>query len=116
MTTKTLHGTVTISVGDETYTLTPTLGAVRAIEARFGGLLGAVRAVDGYSVDGIAHIIAAGAQLDAEQAAGLPDLVWQAGIVGVGQQLVPYVAALLNPKAGAADEGNAAPKARAKAQ
>lgn len=115
MTTKTLHGTTQIKVGDTEYTLTPTLGAVRAIEARFGGLLGACRAVDGYSVDGIAHIIAAGAQLDAEQAAALPDLVWQAGVVGVGQQLVPYVAVLLNPKAGAADEGNA-PKARVKAQ
>lgn len=32
---KTLHGTVDIKLDDETYTLQPTLGAVRAIEPEF---------------------------------------------------------------------------------
>ena len=108
---KTLFGTVTVTVGEDTYTLTPSLGAVRAIEARFGGLLGAVRAVDSYSVDGVAGVIAAGASLSAEAAESLPDAVWQAGVVPLSQQLVPFIAALLNPRAGDA-EGNAPAKAK----
>ena len=95
---KTLRGTVTVSVGDDTYTLTPTLGAVRAIEAQLGGLMGAVRAVREHGVDACACVIAAGAGLTPQQAAELPEKVWQAGILSVSTQLVEYVGALLNPR------------------
>lgn len=97
-TSKTLYGTVTVTVGDDTYTLTPTLGAVRAIEAQLGGLMGAVDATRQHSVTACACVIAAGAGLSPQQAAELPEKIWQAGILSVGIQLVPYVAALLNPK------------------
>lgn len=103
---KTLHGTVTVTVGDETYTLTPTLVAVRAIEARFGGLLGAMRAVDNYSVDGVSAVIAAGGMLATDAAEALPEKVWQAGVVGIAKQLVPYMVALVNPSAAEGAAGN----------
>lgn len=105
-TSKTLRGTTTVTVGATEYKLTPTLGAVRAIEAHFGGLMGAVRAVREHSVDGCANLIAAGAGLDAAQAAALPEEVWQAGVVNVGQQLVSYVSVLLDPRGAEAAAGN----------
>lgn len=112
MPSKTLHGTTTVVVGDSTYTLIPSLGAVRAIEARFGGLRGAAQACDALSVDGVAHIIAAGAGLKGKASLEVPDEVWQAGVAGVAVQLQPYIIALLNPRgAEAKDEGNATKKA-----
>jgi len=107
---KTQYGTVTVTVGDDIHTLTPTLGAVRAIEARFGGLRAAIVTVNELSIDGCAHIIAAGAGLTAADAEALPAAVWEAGISDVAPQLVPYVAALLNPRAAQASaEGNVPP-------
>lgn len=116
MTSKTLHGTTTITLGDSVYTLIPSLGAVRAIEARFGGLRGAITACQGLSVEGVAHIVAAGAGLTGKAAQAVADEVWQAGVSDVADQLAPYVMALLKPRvAEAEDEGND-PKKAAKAQ
>ncbi|MGV6473507.1 hypothetical protein [Azotobacter vinelandii] len=103
---KTLYGTTPITLGGSTYELVPSLGAVRAIEARFGGLRGAIQACEGLSVEGVAHIVAAGAGLTGKAAAGLPDEVWQAGVAEVSVQLRPYLLALLNPRGAQADEGN----------
>jgi len=95
---KTLYGTVDVKLGDETYTLKPTLGAVRAIEAHFGGLRGASQAINALSVDGCAVIIAGGAGLTGKAAEPLAEQVWQAGVVDVSIQLNAYLAALYNPK------------------
>lgn len=106
---KTLHGIVEISLGDETYVLKPTLGAVRAIEAHFGGLRGASQAINALSVDGCAVIIAGGAGLAGKAAEAVPEQVWQAGVLEVSVQLNAYLVALYNPKG--ADAGKAKPSA-----
>ena len=95
---KTLHGTVDIKLDDETYTLLPTLGAVRAIEAHFGGLRGASQAINALSIDGCAVIIAGGAGLTGKAAEAIPEQVWQAGVLEVSVQLNAYLVALYNPK------------------
>jgi uncharacterized protein (UPF0261 family) len=95
---KTLFGTVDISLDGETYTLKPTLGAVRAIEAHFGGLRGASQAINALSVDGCAVIIAGGAGLTGKAAEAIAEQVWQAGVLDVSVQLNAYLVALYNPK------------------
>lgn len=118
-TSKTLYGTTEVTVGEKKYTLVPNLGAVRVIEARFGGLRGAVVAQRELAVDGVAYIIAAGADLKAEEAQSLPQDVWEAGIATVAPQLDSFLVALLNPKGapsaeqGKAGNGKAAEKAEA---
>lgn len=95
---KTLHGTVDIKLDDETYTLQPTLGAVRAIEAHFGGLRGASQAINALSIVGCAVIIAGGAGLTGKAAEAVAEQVWQAGVLEVSVQLNAYLVALYNPK------------------
>jgi hypothetical protein len=95
---KTLHGTVDIKLDDETYTLLPTLGAVRAIEAHFGGLRGASQAINALSIDGCAVIIAGGAGLKGKATEAIAEQVWQAGVLEVSVQLNAYLVALYNPK------------------
>ncbi len=94
----TLYGTVDIKLGDETFTLKPTLGAVRAIEAHFGGLRGASQAINALSIDGCAVIIAGGAGLTGRDAEAVAEQVWQAGVLDVSVQLNAYLVALYNPK------------------
>lgn len=113
MTTKTLHGTTTVTVGDDVFTLTPTLAAVRAIELRYGGLLKAGQACDAMSVDAVAHVIAAGAGLTGKAAEALPEAVFQAGVVRVYNQIRSYLMVLFNPRASEEGaEGNAEPAAK----
>lgn len=95
---KTLYGTVDIKLDDETYTLQPTLGAVRAIEAHFGGLRGASQAINALSIVGCAVIIAGGAGLTGKAAEAVAEQVWQAGVLEVSVQLNAYLVALYNPK------------------
>ncbi|MCG6541749.1 hypothetical protein MCB86_16875 [Pseudomonas sp. KSR10] len=102
---KTMHGITTVRLGDEEFELVPTLLAVRNIEARFGGLRGAAQAVHALSVEGVAHIIASGANVTGKAAEALVEKVWMAGVVDVSVQLSPYLAALYNPRG--TDEGNA---------
>ena len=95
---KTLHGTIEVTVGDDVYTMVPTLGAVRAIESHFGGLRGASQVVNALSVDGCARIVAAGAGLSGKAAEALAEQVWQAGVLEVSVQLNAYLVALYNPR------------------
>lgn len=95
---KTLFGTVDVVVMDETYTLQPTLAAVRAIEAHFGGLRGASQAINALSVDGCAVIIAAGAGLKGKAAEAVAEQVWQQGVLEVSVALNAYLVALYNPR------------------
>ncbi|WP_322614207.1 hypothetical protein [Pseudomonas sp. BIC9C] len=95
---KTLLGTVDITLDGETYTLKPTLGAVRAIEAHFGGLRGASQAINALSVDGCAVIIASGAGLTGKASEAIPEQVWQEGVLEVSVKLNAYLVALYNPK------------------
>jgi len=111
---KTLHGTVTVTVGDEEFTLKPTLKAALAIERQFGGLTSAYSALGTNSVERTAFIIQHGAGLGTkrETAEGLQEKVFAAGVLNVAPQCIAYISALLDPagkKAGDEDdEGNAA--------
>ena len=100
----TLHGTVTVTLGDEEFTLTPTLKAVRAIESRFGGLRGASQTITALSVDGCAIILAAGAGLDDKAAKAVPEKIWLHGVLDASTQLNKYLVALYNPRG--KDSGN----------
>lgn len=102
---RTLHGTTSVTVGDETYELKPTLAAVRSIEAHFGGLRGAAQALYAMSVDGVAHIIASGAGLNAKQAQELPEQVWQHGVVELIPAVNSYLGALYDPRGGDLGKG-----------
>lgn len=106
---KTLFGTVDVVVMDETYTLQPTLAAVRAIEAHFGGLRGASQAINALSVDGCAVIIAAGAGLKGKAAEAVAEQVWQQGVLEVSVALNAYLVALYNPRG--PDSGKGKPAA-----
>ena len=99
---KTLFGTTTISLDGEDYELVPTLSAVRAIEARFGGLRGASQTINALSIDGCAAILIAGAGLKGKDADAVAEKVWQAGVLDVSVQLNGYLTALYNPKGAAA--------------
>ncbi len=100
----TLHGTVTVSLGDEEFVLSPTLKAVRAIESRFGGLRGASQAITALSVEGCAIILVAGAGLDEKAAKAVPEKIWLHGVLDASQQLNAYLVALYNPRG--KDQGN----------
>ncbi|WP_434558018.1 hypothetical protein [Pseudomonas sp. Z4-20] len=106
---KTLFGTVDIVLMDETYTLQPTLGAVRAIEAHFGGLRGASQAINALSVEGCAVIVVAGADLKGKAAEAVAEHVWQQGVLEVSVALNAYLVALYNPRG--PDLGKAKPAA-----
>ncbi|MFC6335487.1 hypothetical protein GIR22_08605 [Pseudomonas sp. CCM 7891] len=95
---KTLFGTVDIVLDGETYTLKPTLGAVRAIESHFGGLRGAAQAINSMSVDGCAAIVVGGAGLTGKDAEEMAEKVWQAGVLDVSIKLNAYLVALYNPR------------------
>lgn len=104
---KTLFGTTEIVLDGETYILKPTLGAVRAVEAYFGGLRGASQAINALSIDGCAVIVAAGSGLTGKAAEAIAEQVWQTGVLDVSMKLNAYLVALYNPKG--ADAGKAQP-------
>ena len=110
------HGTIVVEVGSNTYTLKPTLRAARAIESRFGGILPALTAIGNANVSLIAVIIAAGAGIDTnkrKEVERVEEDVFEGGVVKVGNQVAPFIKALLNPGgktdeelAEASDQGN----------
>ncbi len=70
----------TVSIGGKTYTLKPTLAAVRKITSAGGGLLSAYRRSSDMDIDMTAAVIAAGADLtfkDQEEADAFSEAVWR---------------------------------------
>lgn len=96
---KTLYGTVSVTVGDEEFELKPTLKAALALERHFGGLRGALTGLGSLSIEAAAAVITFGAGLEhkSAQAKGLPEAIFAAGVNDVITQCVPYISALLNP-------------------
>lgn len=115
MTSKTLYGKTTVTVGEFEFELEPTLGALRKIEQRFGGLRPTLEALGSLSVDAVSHVIVAGANLSPKEAKEVPDAVFAAGVADVTAQVVPFVMALLNPSdAKPEEESGNVKKTRAK--
>lgn len=109
---KATYGTTPVVLGESTYTLVPNLAAVNKIEARFGGLRGAMETCQQMSVNGVAAIIAAGANVSPREAEQIAQKVFDTGVGEAMVQILPYVQALLNPaqvkvEADEADAGNA---------
>lgn len=94
---KSALGTSYVTLAGETYELRPTLRAAQQIEARFGGLRAAIIAVDGWSIDGVAGVLHAVSEttrpLDA-----VKQQVFEEGVASVARQLIPVLAALMNPR------------------
>lgn len=91
------HGTITIVVGGRSYTLLPTLEAALRIEARFGGLRGALESLRLLSIASAADIVVAGAGLKQEAHGEVAAAVFSTGVSKVCAELTPYIAVLLNP-------------------
>ncbi len=97
---KTNHGTVEVTVGEEIFTLKPTLKAMKAIEGRFGGILPAMQSVGSANLSAICFIIAIGTGVNlAKKGAVDPieEAVFEAGLAEVGGQVMPYLTGFLNP-------------------
>lgn len=110
---KTQYGTVDIKLGDKTLTLKPTLKAALAIERQFNGLKNAFGAVGAHGIEATAFVITYGAAVDPESDTGknMTQAVYDAGVIKVSMQCLPFLGALLNPgnkKPGEGAEGNAA--------
>jgi hypothetical protein len=97
---KTNHGTVEVTVGDDTFTLKPTLKAMKAIEGRFGGILPAMQSLGAANLSTIAFIIAVGTGVNLAKKGALDPIeeaVFEAGLNDVGVQVLPYLNGFLNP-------------------
>ena len=97
---KTNHGTVEVTLGDDTSTLKPTLKAMKAIEGRFGGILPALQSVGAANLSSIAFIIAVGAGVNLTKKGAIDPIeeaVFEAGLNDVGFQVIPYLNGFLNP-------------------
>jgi len=97
-------GTVEVEVGEEVYTLTPTLKAMQKVEARYadvGGLSGimnqAVRGTVPLGADELAFLIAAGAGLSQRQAKDLPEEVFQHGTIHIAPKCIEFLGSLAKP-------------------
>ena len=89
---KTSHGTIEIKAGSNTYSLKPSLRAVRSIEGRFGGLLPAMQVVGAANLSGIAFVIAAGSGVDTgkrKEVEAVEEAVFEGGVDEVGSQVLP---------------------------
>lgn len=115
MTSKTLYGKTTVTVGEFEFELEPTLAAVRKIEQRFGGLRNALDGLGALSPDAVSHIIVAGANLSPKEAKEVPEAVFNAGVSNITAQVVPFIVTLLNPSdAKPEEESGNVKKTRAK--
>ncbi|WP_438282299.1 hypothetical protein [Pseudomonas alabamensis] len=104
---KTNHGTIIVEAGTESFTLKPTLRAVRTLENRFGGLLPAMQQLGAANLTATAYIIAAGAGIDLnkrKELEAVEEAVFEGGVNKVGAQVLPFVKALLNPGGKTDDE------------
>ena len=97
---KTNHGTVEVTLGDEVFTLKPTLKAMKAIENRFGGIFPAIQSVGTANLSSIAFVVAIGTGVNlAKKDAATPieEAVFEEGISSAGNQVLPYLQGFLNP-------------------
>jgi hypothetical protein len=91
------HGEVTVELGEEVFELRPTLKAMKKIQARFGGLRGAMEALSQLNVETIAAIISAGANATPRELGDIEEAVFALGIAGATEQVVPFITKLMNP-------------------
>lgn len=96
---QTLYGTTDVIVGDETFTLVPTLKFVRWFELACGegGFGKAFEKIGKMSPDFLANVIVHGARLPQREHERLAEQVWQHGVGDIFEQLIPFITALMDP-------------------
>jgi len=102
---RTDYGSVDVEIGDETYTLRPTLNAMDKIGKQWPGGIGeALNGVSGLGARELAFVIAAGAGIGARLAKDLPEQIFAAGTVHLAAPVIEYLTLLINPTGRDADE------------
>lgn len=92
------YGTVEITIGDETYTMTPTLDCVRKLKRwGLGSPLKAIEACREFEPDTLAIVVAAGAGKGQKQFEPLAQAIHDAGVVNVTAEVIEFLTMLLNP-------------------
>lgn len=97
---RTDHGTVVVNLGNGEHVLKPTLKAVKAIEARFGGILPAMTALGRANLTDTAFIVGVASGVGPNNKKVLEEIeegIFDAGLNAVGNQVIPYLSGLLNP-------------------
>lgn len=88
--------TVELTLGDKTFTLTPTLRALEQVCTRFGGIDQAMTACRSMNVQGLTQLVRIGAKASDADTKGLPELIYQAGLPTVAAEVVRFLAILMN--------------------
>lgn len=99
------HGELTIELNGVVYELRPTLKAMKRIQSRFNGLRGAMEALALLNIEHVAAIIAAGVDAQPREVANIEENVFAHGIGQATEQVVPFVTALINPRAATEESG-----------
>lgn len=109
---KTTHGTTDVTIGTETFTLKPSLKAVRNIEAYFGGISPAIGQLGQLKTSAIAAVVLIGTGQDfkPKDIEAMEEKIFEAGIREVNPQVLPYVTNLLNPGGKSKEELEASAK------
>lgn len=98
------HGEIVVELNGAVYELRPTLKAMKRIQSRFNGLRGALEAVGQLNVEHVAAIIAAGVDAKPGDVQTIEENVFAHGIGPATEQVVPFVVALINPRAATEDK------------
>lgn len=85
---------VEIALGEDVYTLTPTLRAMTTINQRFGSFTAASRAVIEANFEAVVAIIRLGAGLSEKEARALPEAVFAQGLVTLLEPVSKYLTLL----------------------
>lgn len=89
-------GQVTLRLGEETYYLTPTIGATKAIGRDLGGLVQAMAKVQALDFDAMHTIVRHGLQPDDKLAKKLQGLLFRGGMARLISPLTEYLLILAN--------------------
>lgn len=92
------YGTVELTVGDEEYTLTPTLDCVRKMKRwGLGSPMKAIEACREFDADMLAIVVAAGAGKGQKQLEQIAQDIHDEGVIEVTNHVVEFLTMLLNP-------------------
>jgi len=99
------YGTVDVEIGDETFTLKPTLECARQIkQAGLGGPIQAIKALQDFDADILAVVVAAGAGIGRKKVDDLAEKIHTAGTINVAPKVIEFVGKLINPTGRDLDE------------
>lgn len=98
------YGETSIELNGVEYTLRPTLKAMKKIQARFGGVRGALESLAHLNVEAVAAIVAAGCDSLPREIPDIEENVFAHGVGNATEQVVPFVTLLINPRGDAVED------------